>query len=46
MTRVATLNANMWTQLFLENKENLSTEIGNIIEELAKFKKAIDDDND
>ena len=31
MTRVATLNANMWTQLFLENKENLSTEIGNMV---------------
>lgn len=45
MTRVATLNATMWTQLFLENKENLSFELGNIINELVKFKNAIDEND-
>lgn len=43
MTRVATLNENMWTQLFMENKENLSKEIGKLIYELAKYKKVLDE---
>ena len=45
MTRVATLNENMWTQLFMENKENLSRELGNLIEELSKYKKALDEND-
>lgn len=45
MTRVATLNENMWTQLFMENKENLSRELGNLIGELSKYKKALDEND-
>lgn len=42
MTRVATLNETMWTQLFLENRENLSDELGKLICELSKYKTALD----
>ncbi len=42
MTRVATLNETMWTQLFLENRENLSEELGKLIAELSKYKEALD----
>ena len=41
LTRVAWLNENMWTQLFLENSENLATEIDIIIENLQKYSDAI-----
>ncbi|MBO4637294.1 MAG: prephenate dehydrogenase [Clostridiales bacterium] len=47
MTRVAWLNPEMWTQLFLENKDNLIFEIDNIIEELKKYREAmVNDDHD
>lgn len=45
MTRVAWLNPTMWTQLFLENKDNLIFEIDNLTAELAKYKKALEEDN-
>lgn len=45
MTRVATLNEDMWTGLFLENAENLSDELGKLINELEKYKKALDENN-
>ena len=35
MTRVARLNEDMWTELFLENKEALVREIDTLVEELA-----------
>lgn len=41
LTRVAKLNASMWTELFLENGDNLSFEIDNIVSELEKYSKAI-----
>ncbi len=41
MTRVAKLNPDMWTELFMENKENLAFEIENLIKELEKYKKAV-----
>jgi len=41
MTRVAYLNEDMWTQLFLENADNLSLEIENIIERLKEYHDAI-----
>lgn len=41
LTRVAKLNEDMWTELFLENPDNLSREIDGIIEELAKYSNAI-----
>lgn len=42
MTRVARLNADMWTELFFENTENLSMVTGELIENLQKFKDALD----
>ena len=42
MTRVARLNADMWTELFFENKENLSCVCTELIGNLAKFKDALD----
>ncbi|MBQ7660740.1 MAG: prephenate dehydrogenase/arogenate dehydrogenase family protein [Clostridia bacterium] len=42
MTRVARLNPEMWTELFFENRENLSDVIGELIENLGKFKTALD----
>lgn len=42
MTRVARLNADMWTELFFENRENLASACGELIENLTKFKTALD----
>ena len=42
LTRVARLNATMWTELFLDNAENLSSEIGILIDNLQQYKDAID----
>ena len=41
LTRVARLNSHMWTELFMENKENLTREIDGIIAELKKYSDAI-----
>ena len=41
MTRVAWLNPTMWTELFLENGENLVFEIDTLIAELGKYRDAI-----
>lgn len=43
MTRVARLNADMWTELFFENAENLSKVTGELIANLQKFKAALDE---
>jgi len=45
MTRVAWLNPTMWTQLFLENKDNLIFEIDHLTDELAKYRKALVQDD-
>jgi len=45
MTRVATLNEEMWTQLFMENRKNLSDELAGLIAELSKYKEALDADD-
>ena len=37
MTRVAKLNEEMWTELFLENQEALVREIDTLVEELARW---------
>lgn len=42
-TRVAYLDAKMWTELFLENGDNLSFELKTLIDELEKYKEAIDE---
>jgi prephenate dehydrogenase len=41
MTRVAHLNEKMWTQLFLENSDNLSFELDHLIASLQEFRDAI-----
>ena len=41
MTRVATLNDTMWTELFLENRDNLLHEIDNIVSALTDFRAAL-----
>lgn len=43
MTRVAWLNEQMWTELFLENREPLLFELDTIIHELAEYRSAIAD---
>lgn len=45
LTRVARLNPGMWSELFLDDADNLSFEIGQIIDELKRYKRAIDDDD-
>ena len=41
MTRVATLNDTMWTELFLENRENLAEEIDCIADRLKEYSAAL-----
>lgn len=41
MTRVAKLNENMWTELFLENSDYLVEEIDLLIENLTKYRDAL-----
>ncbi len=45
MTRVAWLNENMWTELFLENKEPLIFELDQIINALGEYRDAIAEGN-
>jgi len=42
MTRVAKLNEEMWTELFLENKDNLTAEIDTLIKNLQQYKTALE----
>ena len=41
MTRVAWLNAPMWAELFLENKDNLLNELDMLIESLQEYQAAM-----
>lgn len=45
MTRVAWLNAGMWSELFLENKENLLSELDQYIQSLTAYREAIADND-
>ena len=45
LTRVAYLNETMWTELFLENKDNLIFEVDNLIAELKKYSDAMKNDD-
>lgn len=45
LTRVAWLNETMWTELFLENRDFLGHEISFIIDRLAEYKKALDEND-
>ena len=42
MTRVARLNPDIWTELFLDNRAALSSVLGGLVERLAAFKAALD----
>ncbi len=41
MTRVARLNETMWTELFLENSENLSKELDTVINNLTQYRDSL-----
>lgn len=41
MTRVARLSEDMWTQLFLENRGSLLTELEGLIERLSDYRQAL-----
>ena len=45
LTRVAKLNEDMWTSLFLLNKKPLVTEISCIIDRLSEYKEALESEN-
>ncbi len=45
LTRVARLNENMWTELFLANKEPLLGELDRIINSLQQYREAIENDD-
>lgn len=42
LTRVARLNEDMWTDLFLDNRDNLLGELDTIIDNLQKYRDALD----
>lgn len=41
MTRIATMNERMWTDLFMQNRENLMYELDTLIENLNKYNSAL-----
>ncbi len=43
MTRVAKLNPDMWTELMIDNSDNLSHQIAELIDNLQQFKKHLDE---
>lgn len=46
LTRVAWLNPQMWSELFLSNKENVLYELDTFITALEKYKKALVEENE
>lgn len=45
LTRVAWLNPQMWTELFLENRDYLIGEIDNLMTELGKYRTAMEEND-
>ena len=45
MTRIATMNAEMWTPLFMSNRENLISEIKVLIGNLEKYSAALENND-
>lgn len=41
MTRIATMNEKMWTDLFMQNRENLQYELDTLISNLKKYSEAL-----
>lgn len=46
LTRVAWLNAQMWAELFLENRSNVLFELDTLIESLIQYREAIQDQDE
>ncbi len=44
-TRVAYLNEDMWTELFIENRDNLKKELDMLLSELSRYEKALEADD-
>ncbi|MDE5583854.1 MAG: prephenate dehydrogenase [Ruminococcus sp.] len=42
MTRIATMNEKMWTDLFMQNAENLQFELDTLIGNLVKYRNALE----
>lgn len=42
MTRIATMNEHMWTDLFMQNKKNLKFELDTLIKNLQKYSTALE----
>ena len=45
LTRVARLNETMWTELFLDNRDSLLTEVDGIIRRLTEYRDALSEGN-
>ena len=45
LTRVSKLNEKMWTELFLQNKDNLIKEIDFLVESLSEYSRALKNDD-
>lgn len=45
VSRVARINGEMWSQIFIDNKIPLITEIDDLVDNLNKFKEAINNDD-
>lgn len=45
LTRIAQINANLWTELFIENKENLIEKIEDLESSMKSMKKAIQEED-
>ena len=45
LTRVAWLNPQMWAELFLENRDNLISELDTLIDNLTKYRVAIEEND-
>ncbi len=45
LTRVAWLNPDMWTELFLENRTPLTEELAGLIDRLIQYKEALETEN-
>ena len=43
LTRVAWLNENMWTELFMENRDNLIKELDFLVKSLEEYRSALND---
>ena len=45
LTRIAMINAPLWTELFIANKEKLCAHIDNFVSQMQAFREAIDTEN-